>query len=156
MRFLIAALLLPAVLLPTVTQAQDATRIGTIDTTFRLLGRNDRILVERYDDPRVPGVSCYVTRAETGGISGSLGIASNPSRFSIACRATTKVTANPALPDKEEVFSASASLLFKEVRVTRMFDRDKRVLVYVVWSTQALSRDGSPFNSVTAVPLDAP
>ena len=58
------------------------TKIGSVDTTFRLLGSNDRIVVDRYDDPDVPNVSCYVSRAETGGVSGSLGLAQDPSRFS--------------------------------------------------------------------------
>ncbi len=136
-------------------QAADPSRIGTVDTTFRVLGRNDRILVERYDDPRVPGVSCYVSRAETGGVKGSLGLATDPNRFSIACRATGTISAPDQLPDSEVVFGASASPLFKEIRVTRLFDKEKRVLVYVVWSTITLSTGGSAFNSVTAVPLDA-
>ena len=136
-------------------RADDAKRIGTVDTTFRLLGRNDRILVERYDDPRVDGVSCYVSRAETGGVSGSFGLATDPNRFSIACRATGPVTVRGPLPDREVVFGAAASPLFKEVRVTRMFDADKQVLVYLVWSTIALARGGSAFNSITAVPLAA-
>jgi CreA protein len=134
--------------------AADPTTIGSVDTTFRILGRNDRILVERYDDPRVQGVSCYVSRAETGGVKGSLGIATDPNRFSIACRAVGPVTVPDKLPDNEVVFGASTSLFFKEIRVSRLFDKEKHVLVYVVWSTIALSTGGSPFNSVTAVPLD--
>jgi CreA protein len=140
---------------PLAASAADPTKIGTVDTTFRVLGRNDRILVERYDDPRVQGVSCYVSRAETGGVKGSLGIATDPNRFSIACRAVGPITVPDKLPDNEEVFGASTSLFFKEIRVSRLYDKDKRVLVYVVWSTIALSTGGSPFNSVTAVPLDA-
>lgn len=134
-------------------QADDAKRIGSVDTTFKLLGRNDRIVVERYDDPRVDGVSCYVSRAETGGISGSLGLATDPNRFSIACRATGPVAMRSKLPDQEVVFGAAASPLFKEVRVTRLFDADKQVLVYLVWSTLTLARGGSAFNSITAVPI---
>lgn len=134
-------------------RADDAKRIGSVDTTFKLLGRNDRIVVERYDDPRVDGVSCYVSRAETGGISGSLGLATDPNRFSIACRATGPVTVRGTLPDREMVFGAAASPLFKEIRVTRMFDSDKQVLIYLVWSTITLARGGSAFNSITAVPI---
>lgn len=136
--------------------ADGPTRIGKVDTTFKLLGRNDRIVVERYDDPRVDGVSCYMSRAETGGIKGSLGLATDPSRFSIACRATGKVTINGKLPDSEVVFGASQNWLFKQIRVSRLWDPEKHVLVYLVWSTQALTPEGSPFNSITAVPVDAP
>src|SRR5436305_5522972 len=104
---------------PTLAMAQDAHRVGDVDTTFRLLGRNDRIVVERYDDPRVDGVSCYMSRAETGGVKGSFGLATDPNRFSIACRATGPVAIRGPLPDKEVVFGASANWLFKEIRVTR-------------------------------------
>ena len=133
--------------------ADGPTRIGTVDTTFRLLGRNDRIVVERYDDPRVDGVSCYVSRAETGGVKGSIGIATDPNRFSIACRATGPVSLHGKIPDNEIVFSDRMSALFKEVRVSRLYDAEKQVLVYLVWSTISLGRGGSAFNSVTAVPL---
>ncbi len=135
--------------------ADDGKRIGTVDTTFRLLGRNDRIVVERYDDPRVDGVSCYVSRAETGGVSGTLGLATDPNRFSIACRATGPVSLRGKIPEKEVVFSDRMSALFKVIRVSRLFDPDKQVLVYVVWSTITLSTGGSAFNSITAVPLQA-
>ena len=154
-KFSSALLILFLALLASPVRAQDATRIGTVDTTFRLVGRNDRIVVERYDDPRVDGVSCYVSRAETGGVKGSIGLATDPNRFSIACRATGPVNIRSKLPDKEVVFGASQNWLFKELRVSRLFDEEKRVLVYLVWSTQALSTGGSAFNSVTAVPIEA-
>ncbi len=133
--------------------ADDPARVGDVSTTFRLLGANDKIVVDRYDDPKVGGVSCYVSRAETGGIKGSIGLATDPSRFSIACRSTGAVTLPPKLPDNEVVFGASANWLFKEIRVTRMWDSEKRVLVYLVWSTKALSPGGSPYNAVSAVPV---
>jgi CreA protein len=132
---------------------EGATRIGTVDTTFRLLGRNDRIVVDRYDDPRVDGVSCYVSRAETGGVKGTVGLATDPNRFSIACRATGPVTPHGKIPDKEIVFGEKMSPLFKEIRVSRLYDTEKQVLVYLVWSTISLGAGGSAFNSITAVPL---
>ena len=135
-------------------RAAEPNRIGSVDTTFRVLGRNDRVVVERYDDPKVAGVSCYVSRAETGGVKGSLGLATDPNRFSIACRATGPVSAPDKLPDDEVVFGASASPLFKEIRVSRLYDKEKHVLIYLVWSTHTLSTGGSAFNSVTAVALD--
>lgn len=153
-RTLLALLLLAAPGFAPPARADESTRIGTVSTTFRLLGRNDRIAVDRYDDPRVDGVSCYLSRAETGGVKGTLGLATDPNRFSIACRATGPITLKGDMPDNEVVFDERASFLFKEVRVSRLFDREKRVLVYLVWSTITLGTDGSAFNSVTAVPLD--
>jgi CreA protein len=132
----------------------DSTRIGNVDTTFRVLGRNDRVVVDRYDDPKVDGVSCYVSRAETGGVKGSLGFATDPNRFSIACRATGAVAVRGTLPDNEVVFGEKASPFFKEIRVSRLFDKQKQVLLYLVWSTISLGADGSAYNSVTAVPLN--
>ena len=148
MRTLIAGL----VLIASSAMADDTpTRVGDVSTTFRLVGRNDKIVVDRYDDPKVSGVSCYVSRAETGGIKGSIGLATDPSRFSIACRATGPVSVPDRLPQNEIAFGASANWLFKEIRISRMWDEQKRTLVYLVWSTQALSPGGSPYNSVSAV-----
>lgn len=149
MRRLILTLLL---LVPVSAYAADEPkRIGEVSTTFRVLGRNDRIVVDRYDDPQVPGVSCYVSRAETGGIKGTVGLATDPSRFSIACRATGPVQVPAGLAQNDVVFGASASPLFKEIRVSRLWDQERQVLVYLVWSTRALSPGGSPYNAVSVV-----
>ena len=123
---LLAGLALGAATAPAVA-GDGPARVGTVSTTFRLVGRNDRIAVDRYDDPKVDGVSCYLSHAETGGVKGSLGLATDPSRFSLACRATGKVTPRGALPDNEVVFNESTSFFFKELRVSRIYDRDKQV-----------------------------
>lgn len=149
---LMACLLLTP--LPALAADGDAAHVGAVDTTFRVVGRNDRIVVDRYDDPKVQGVSCYVSRAETGGVKGSLGLATDPNRFSIACRATGAVTLRGTVPDNEVVFGEKASVFFKEIRVSRLFDKEKQVLVYLVWSTLSVGAGGSAFNSVTAVPLN--
>src|ERR1700733_7766070 len=157
MRILMAAVCAASFLaapLAASARSVDPVWVGKVDTTFKLLGRNDRITVERYDDPKVDGVSCYMSRAEKGGIKGSLGLATDPSRFSIACRAVGRVTINGKLPDNEIVLGASANWLFKETRVSRLWDAEKHVLVYLVWSTQALTPEGSPYNSISAVPVD--
>jgi CreA protein len=132
------------------------TRVGHVNTTFKLLGRDDQIVVDRYDDPKVDNVSCYMSRAQKGGIKGSLGLATDPSRFSIACRATGPVHIREKLPDNEVVFGAAANWLFKEIRVSRIPDPDKHILIYLVWSTQALTPEGSPYNSISAVYVDQP
>ena len=154
MRRLLLLALLPLFLPGFSLAADGSTRIGVVDTTFRILGRDDRIVVDRYDDPRVDGVSCYVSRAETGGVKGSLGLATDPNRFSIACRATGPVTIKgEKLPPNEIVFNEKASPFFKEIRVSRLYDPEKKVIVYLVWSTLSIGAGGSAFNSVTAVPL---
>ena len=129
-------------------------RVGEVSTTWRALGPNDKVVIDRYDDPKVENASCYVSHAETGGISGAMGLAEDPSRFSIACRATGPVRITGDIDKSAEgevIFSEDTSVLFKEMRVSRFYDPKKNVLVYLVWSTELI--DGSPFNSVTAIPL---
>jgi CreA protein len=144
----VAAALLAGMTLPAFGQ----TRIDSINTNFRWLGPDDKIVVDRYDDPKVPNVSCYLSRAETGGINGGVGLAEDPSRFSIACRGVGPVTIPPGLPKSEVIAFRSASLFFKTFQVHRAVDEEKHVLVYTVVSTRLIN--GSPFNSVSAVSAD--
>ena len=55
-----------------------AEDIGSVGYRFKWLGPNDKIVVEAFDDPDVPGVTCYISRARTGGIKGALGLAEDP------------------------------------------------------------------------------
>jgi CreA protein len=128
-------------------------RIDSINTNFRWLGPDDKIVVERYDDPLVGNVSCYMSRAETGGVKGGLGLAEDPSRFSIACRAVGAVTLPPSLPRSEVIAFAHASLFFKTFQIHRSVDAEKHVLVYTVVSTKLIN--GSPYNSISVVATDA-
>ena len=146
-----AALVLVA-LIALASPAGAQTRIDSINTNFRWLGPDDRIVVVRYDDPKVANVSCYLSRAETGGIKGGLGFAEDPSRFSIACRAVGPVTIPPDLPKREVIAFASASLFFKTFQIHRAVDAEKHVLVYTVVSTKLIN--GSPYNSISVVATD--
>lgn len=130
-------------------------RIGEVSTTFRMMSPNDKVVIERYDDPKVENAACYLSRAETGGWSGAVGLAEDPSRFSIACRAIGPLRIKAEIPrdkDGEVVFSEDTSVFFKELRVSRFFDAEKNVLVYLVWSTKLI--DGSPYNAISVVPLN--
>jgi len=133
--------------------AHSQTRIDAINTNFRWLGPDDKIIVERYDDPKVANVSCYLSRAETGGVKGGLGFAEDPSRFSIACRAVGPIVVPPGLTKSEVIAFASASLFFKTFQIHRAVDSEKNVLVYTVVSTKLIN--GSPFNSISVVPAGA-
>ncbi len=128
------------------------TRIDEMSTTFRWLGPNDKVVVDRYDDPKVANVSCYLSRAETGGVKGGLGFAEDPSRFSIACRAVGPISMPPGLPKREMIGFAQASLFFKSFQIHRSYDPEKNVLIYTVISTKLIN--GSPFNSISVVPLN--
>ncbi|MFD2752569.1 CreA family protein [Comamonas terrae] len=126
-----------------------AETIGSVDTVFKLIGPDHKIVVDAYDDPRVPGVTCYVSRAKTGGIKGGLGLAEDRSEASIACQATGNIQFPAPLPQQEEVFTERTSLLFKRLRVVRMVDEKRNTLVYMTYSDRVI--EGSPQNSVTAV-----
>jgi CreA protein len=138
-----------AALIALATPAYAQTRIDAINTNFRWLGPDDKIVVERYDDPKVANVSCYMSRAETGGVKGGLGLAEDPSRFSIACRAVGQISIPPGLTKSEVIAFASASLFFKTFQIHRSVDPEKNVLVYTVVSTKLIN--GSPFNSISVV-----
>src|ERR1700712_2550621 len=150
--FLVTCLALQAGLASFAGSALAQTRIDSVNTNFRWVGPDDKIIVERYDDPRVGNVSCYLSRAETGGIKGGLGFAEDPSRFSIACRATGPITMPGAMPKSEIIAFSSASLFFKTFQIHRSLDPEKHVLVYTVVSTKLIN--GSPFNSISVVPTD--
>jgi CreA protein len=149
MRYILLTLLLT---LSCTAQAQK--RIDEMNTAFRWVGPDDKIVVDRYDDPKVPNVSCYLSRAEVGGVKGGLGLAEDPSRFSIACRGVGPITLPPGLPKREMIGFAQASLFFKSFQIHRAVDEEKNVLVYTVISTKLIN--GSPFNSISVVPMSPP
>ena len=132
--------------------AAQAEKIGTVDTAFQWIGRDHDIIVEAYDDPAVQGVTCYVSRARTGGIKGTLGLAEDRAEASIACRQVGPITFVQPLKAQQEVFSERMSILFKRLRVVRMVDAKRNTLVYLTYSEKLI--DGSPQNTVTAVPVD--
>ena len=129
-----------------------ADAIGEVDTAFQWIGPNHKIVVQAFDDPKVGGVTCYVSRAKTGGISGGLGLAEDKAEASIACRQTGPIAfSGEALRPQEQVFSERLSIVFKRLRVVRMVDARRSTLVYLTYSERLI--DGYPQNSVTAVPL---
>lgn len=141
-----------ALLLLAVTALARAEPIGSVDTAFKLIGPDHKIVVDAYDDPKVSGVTCYVSRARTGGISGAIGIAEDKAEASIACRQVGPIAIGQPLPRQEEVFNERISLVFKKLRIVRMVDAQRNTLVYLTYSDRLI--EGSPQNSVTAVPVD--
>lgn len=129
-----------------------AEPIGSVDTVFKLIGPDHKIIVEAYDDPGVGGVTCYVSRAKTGGVKGALGLAEDRSEASIACRRVGPIAIAKPLPEQEEIFNERISLVFKKLRIVRMVDRKRNTLVYLTYAERLI--EGSPQNSVTAVPVD--
>jgi CreA protein len=146
-----AALVLAACTLACASRAR-AESIGEVDTVFKLIGPDHKIVVDAYDDPKVSGVACYVSRAKTGGIKGALGLAEDKAEASIACRQVGPISIAKALPQQEEVFNERISLVFKKLRIVRMVDIKRNTLIYLTYSDRVI--EGSPKNSVTAVAVD--
>ena len=140
------ALIVALVAMPTAVAAE---QIGEVSTVFKLLGANHKIIVEAFDDPKVEGVSCFLSRAKTGGIRGSLGLAEDTSDASIDCRQVGPVKYLDELEAGEQVFRQRTSILFKKLQVVRFFDPARNALVYLTYSDRVI--EGSPKNSVSAV-----
>ncbi|MDF3931094.1 CreA family protein [Pseudomonas citronellolis] len=128
-----------------------AEEIGEVSTVFKWVGPNDKIVVEAFDDPRVEGVTCYLSRAKTGGVKGGLGLAEDRAEASIACRQVGPIRFDGELKDGEEVFKQRTSLVFKSMQVVRFFDEKRNALIYLVYSDRVI--EGSPQNAVTAIPI---
>ena len=129
-----------------------AEDIGSVSTNFRITG-SDKIVVEAFDDPLVQGVTCYVSRARTGGIKGTLGVAEDVSEAAVACRQVGNIAFTKPLPQQDDMFTQRMSLVFKTLHIVRVVDTRRNVLVYLTYSDKVIS--GSPKNSVTAVPIPA-
>ncbi|MDY7561930.1 CreA family protein [Pseudomonas sp. 10B1] len=128
-----------------------AEEIGSVSTVFKFVGPNDRIVIEAFDDPKVEGVTCYLSRAKTGGVKGGLGLAEDRAEASIACRQVGPIKFTEQLKDGDEVFKQRTSLVFKTMQVVRFLDKKRNTLVYLVYSDRVI--EGSPQNAVTAIPI---
>ena len=145
---LIKGLLGALLALPLLASAEE---IGQVLTVFKFVGPNDRIVVEAFDDPKVEGVTCYLSRAKTGGLKGGLGLAEDRAEASIACRQVGPIRFKEELKEGEEVFKERTSLVFKTMQVVRFLDKKRNTLVYLVYSDRII--EGSPQNAVTAIPI---
>jgi CreA protein len=145
--------ILAALFLSSLASVAHAEAIGDVDIVFKWLGPDDKIVVQVFDDPKVAGVSCYLSRAKTGGVKGAVGLAEDKADSSVACRQVGNISFSGTLARKEEVFSERASVLFKHVQVVRMVDAKRNTLVYLVYSDKII--EGSPKNSISVVPVPA-
>jgi len=144
-RMLLAALALSA------SVPGAAEEIGCATTAWKLIGANHRVCIYAYDDPKVPGITCHISQARTGGVKGSFGLAEDPSQFSLACRQVGPITLPANLPDEDVAFSENTSLIFKETKITRFVDRKRNVLVYLAISRKII--EGAPANAISSVPI---
>ena len=128
-----------------------AEEIGSVDTAFKLIGPDHKIKIEAFDDEKVRGVACHISRAVTGGVKGAVGLAEDTSDASIACRQVGPIKIVGTLKTGESVFSERRSVLFKRLQVVRFCDEARNTLVYLVYSDKLV--DGSPKNAISTVPI---
>jgi CreA protein len=130
-------------------QAED---MGCVATNIRMLGMaNDKICITSFKDPDIDGVACYVSKAETGGAKGAVGLAEDTSDAAISCHQVGPIKLKPEMKDKERVFRESRSILFKKLQVIRFYDKANDTLVYLSYSDKLI--EGSPKNAISAVPV---
>lgn len=139
----------------TVGTAAKAEQIGSVDTVFKLLGPDHKIVVEAFDDPDITNVTCYLSRAKTGGIKGGLGLAEDTSDAAISCQQVGPITLSEKVKKSDDsgtvVFQKRTSLVFKKLQVVRFYDEKRNALVYLTYSDRLV--DGSPKNALSAVPI---
>ena len=138
-----------------VGRAAQAEQIGSVDTVFKMFGPDHKIVVEAFDDPDVQNVTCYISRAKTGGIKGGLGLAEDTSDAAISCQQVGPVELSDKIKNGkaqgEVVFQKRTSLVFKKLQVVRFYDAKRNALAYLAYSDKVV--DGSPKNALSAVPI---
>jgi CreA protein len=134
---------------PSIASADD---LACVSTTFNLLSPNDKVCVSEFEDPKVPGVICFVSQARKGGWGQPLGLNEDPSNFSLACRQMGPLTVDiSTLPESEEAFSEKTSIIFKATRIYRLPDKKHNTLVYLAISSKIVN--GSPANAISTVAI---
>lgn len=141
---------LPAVLL-TSCGGSDTDKIGRASTVFNMLGKNDRIEVEGFDDPDVSGIACYISYAKKGGLKETVNLEEDASDASVSCVQTASNIAydEHAVLKPKQVFKRSASVAFKSQQIVRYYDPKRKAFAYLVYSDKIVQ--GSPKNSLSAV-----
>lgn len=128
-----------------------AREIGSVDTKFNLLSPDDSINVAVFEDPKIDGIACYLSRAQKGGYAGALGLAEDTSDASIDCRQVGPIALVKPFEKGESAFRERRSLVFKSLKVVRFCDFENNAIVYLAYSERVI--EGSPKNSVSAVPF---
>ncbi|NGZ02262.1 MAG: hypothetical protein CV090_04330 [Nitrospira sp. WS238] len=137
----------------TIVSVSHSEEIGSVDTEFKFFGPDHKIVVEAFDDPKIEGITCHLSRSRKGGFKGMVGLAEETSDASIACRQVGPIRVLGELKEGERVFSESRSLIFKKLQVVRFFDKKRQTYIYLVYSDRVI--EGSPQNAISTVPVQA-
>jgi len=153
-------LMMVALVMASAATAVRAEEIGSVSTVWKMLGPDHKIVVEAFDDPDIPNVSCWISRAKTGGIKGAVGLAEDPSYGSVACRQRGPIELSAEMKQRlvdetedggEKVFKTRTSAIFKTLQVTRMYDPKRNTLIYLVWSDKVI--EGSPRSGISVIAI---
>src|SRR3984893_1531555 len=123
--------------------------VGSVNTEFKLIGPDLKIVIESDDDPKIDGITVFISKSQKGGIKGALGVAEDTSDASVAVRQTGPIKVKEAFENGEDAFTEKRSVLFKRLHVSRFWDAPHKSFVYVAWSDRFIN--GSPQNSISAV-----
>ena len=137
----------------TIVSASHAEEIGSVDTEFKVFGPDHKIVVEAFDDPKIEGITCYLSRSKKGGLKGMVGLAEETSDASLACRQVGPIRMVGEPKEGEKVFSESRSLIFKKLQVVRFFDKKRQTYIYLAYSDRVI--EGSPQNAISTVPIQS-
>lgn len=129
----------------------NSTNVGSVGVDWT---GND-ISVEAVADPEVAGVVCHVAyfnrslidRLQQGNWF------EDPSYSAVDCTASGAITVGNINMNKggEEIFQQSRSLIWKSLRVSRIYDADNNSLVYLAHAREL--QQGSGKMSLSVVPL---
>ncbi|MXP56461.1 CreA family protein [Pantoea sp. Mhis] len=132
-----------------------AEEIGSVNTAFKIFGPNHKIVVEVFEDPDFKNITCYISRAKTGGFTGGLGLAEDTSDAALACQQIGPVEINAKniqnITHTKIVFRKRTSLVFKKLQVVRFFDHKHNTFIYLSYSDKIVN--GSPKNALSAVAI---
>lgn len=132
---------------PMALHAKEIARVG-VDWVG-----ND-VVIEAIHDPDVPGVTChlaYFSRSIIDRLSQGDWF-EEPSNSAIQCARTGPIDVTGLEPgESEPVFAEGRSLIFKSLRVQRIYDAENRVLVYLAHANEI--SQGSAKMSMATVPL---
>lgn len=149
--FLIALVTMFAMVIPGVAHAE-TRRIGDVSYKFNLVGPNDKIVVHAVDDPKIDGIVCVWSTAQTGGITGAVGLATDPNEASLACRQVGEIRFKAKFAKEENITKESRNWTsFRTMQVVRMCDEKTNMLIYLVYSDEIIN--GFPKNAISAVPI---
>ena len=137
----------------TIVSASYAEEVGSVDTEFKWLGPDHKIVVEAFDDPKIEGITCYLSRSKKGGLKGMVGMAEETSDAALACRQVGPIRLVGELKEGEKVFSESRSMIFKTLQVVRFFDQKRQTYIYLAYSDRVI--EGSPQNAISTVPIQS-